>query len=141
MVDSPKHSSEFDRELNYRGVLIFMVGLAAITALTFFGLWYGGRSLQEQMASGDPKPSEIVRDSAIPLPPAPLLQTEPYADMDAMRAAHDSVLHSYAVIDGARGIVRVPVTEAMDLIVKNGLPRWAAPNPTPTAPDSTSGSN
>ena len=43
-------------------------------------------------------------------------------DLQEMRAAEDKVLHNYAWLDQANGIVRIPIDHAMDLLALRGLP-------------------
>jgi hypothetical protein len=51
-------------------------------------------------------------------------------DLTVYRAAEDGVLSTYGFVDEGRGIVRIPVEEAMRLLAERGLPRTApAPEP------------
>lgn len=60
--------------------------------------------------------------------PEPQLQKTPIPDLKAVRAAEDQVLTSYGWVDQQKGVVRIPIAQAMDLVVKKGLPvRPAAP--------------
>jgi hypothetical protein len=54
----------------------------------------------------------------------PALDT-PVTDLAAMRAAEDRVLHSYGWVDPQKGIVHIPIEEAMKLTLANGLPAAA----------------
>ena len=56
------------------------------------------------------------------LPPEPRLQTNPREDLRDLRAQEDAILGSYALVDKDRGVVRIPIDEAMKLIVQRGLP-------------------
>jgi hypothetical protein len=47
------------------------------------------------------------------LPPAPRLQTEPRADLQAVRLAEDAHLKGYAWVDRANGVARIPIERAM----------------------------
>jgi hypothetical protein len=65
--------------------------------------------------------------------PEPQLQKSPIPDLKAVRAAEDQVLTSYGWVDQQKGVVRIPIAQAMDLLVKKGLPvRTDAP---PSAED------
>jgi hypothetical protein len=65
--------------------------------------------------------------------PEPQLQKTPIPDLKAVRAAEDQVLTSYGWVDQQKGVVRIPIAQAMDLLVKKGLPvRTDAP---PSAED------
>jgi len=75
-------------------------------------------------ATGGPKPrvtSEIGVDAS-KLPPAPRLEVTPILDLQAMHDAEDQVLNSYAWVDQAHGVVRIPISRAMDLLAQRGLP-------------------
>ena len=53
-------------------------------------------------------------------PPAPRLQPTPAADLAAQRAEERALAESYGWIDEAAGIARIPVKEAMRLVVERG---------------------
>jgi hypothetical protein len=54
--------------------------------------------------------------------PQPQLQTSPIPDLKAIRAAEEQVLTSYGWADREKGVVRIPIARAMDLLVQRGLP-------------------
>ncbi len=58
-------------------------------------------------------------------PPEPRLQKTPVADIKAVRKDEDAVIQSYGWVDPDKGIVRIPVDRAMDLVAKEGLPSRA----------------
>ena len=60
------------------------------------------------------------------LPPEPRLQILPSADWTLMMEQEKAALHSYRWVDRSRGIVRIPIDRAMELIVQHGFP---APKP------------
>ena len=62
--------------------------------------------------------------------PPPNLQTRPVQDFEAFRAREEGVLESYGWVDQKAGIVRIPIEEAMRLLVERGLP---SPAPSPAA--------
>jgi hypothetical protein len=68
-------------------------------------------------------------------PPAPHLQTSPYLDLRAFREQEDEVLGTYGWVDKERGVVRIPIDEAMRLLVSRGVRA-----PTPPAPTGAEGS-
>lgn len=56
------------------------------------------------------------------LPPEPRLQTNPREDLRELRAKEDELLGSYGWVDKNAGVVRIPIDDAMKLIVERGLP-------------------
>jgi hypothetical protein len=61
-------------------------------------------------------------EKAVRMPPAPQLQTTPALDLKAIRAAEEQVLNSYGWVDLQKGVVRLPIGRAIDLLAKRGLP-------------------
>ena len=57
-------------------------------------------------------------------PSGPRLQVTPELELGAFRAQEDAILESYAWVDKERGIVRIPVAEAMRLVAERGLPTF-----------------
>lgn len=60
--------------------------------------------------------------------PQPQLEKTPIPDLKAVRSAEDQVLNSYGWVDPQKGVVRIPIAQAMDQVLKKGLPvRTAVP--------------
>ena len=54
--------------------------------------------------------------------PQPRLQDDDVRDLTIMRAAEDVYLNQYVVLDKNSGKVNIPITQAMDALVKKGMP-------------------
>jgi hypothetical protein len=125
--DEPRnpHVHHEPGDVNARALTKFGLSMAALIVVFLFGLWGMFDYLKNREAElGLPlSPSALV--NAQKQPPEPRLQPHPARDMRDMRAAEDTILHQYAWIDPDKGIVRIPVDRAMDLIAQRGLP--AAP--------------
>jgi hypothetical protein len=65
-------------------------------------------------------PNDADRQPAI-APPPPRLQTDPAADLRQFRAEEDRRLNSYGWIDRERGIVHIPIAEAMKRAAAQGI--------------------
>jgi hypothetical protein len=59
-------------------------------------------------------------------PPGPRLQTSARADLARFRAHEEQTLNSYGWIDRNKGLVRIPIERAMNLLAQRGLPGWPA---------------
>ncbi|MGC8667737.1 MAG: hypothetical protein ACP5VE_06465 [Chthonomonadales bacterium] len=77
----------------------------------------------------------------LPPPPAPnpALQPAPRLDLKKWREDEDAAMNSYGWVDRRKGIVRIPVERAMDLLAAGGLPVKQAPNKAPSADASAGG--
>jgi hypothetical protein len=53
------------------------------------------------------------------LPEGPRLQGDPKRELKAMHDDEDALLGSYGWIDQAKGIVRIPIGQAMDMVAAN----------------------
>jgi hypothetical protein len=107
------------------GVLGFGAGLIVAAALVHFSVWllfmyFSTREAQRVAPQYPLATGQIER-----LPPEPRLQTNPREELRDMRAQEDAILGSYAVVDKDAGVVRIPIDEAMKLIVQRGLPARA----------------
>ena len=100
----------------------FGLSMAALIVVFLFGLWGMFEYLKNREAElGLPlSPSALVNVQK--QPPEPRLQPHPARDMGDMLAAEDKILHQYAWIDPDKGIVRIPVERAMDLVAQRGFP-------------------
>jgi hypothetical protein len=54
--------------------------------------------------------------------PEPRLLESPGRDLKAMRAEENALLNSYAWIDREKGIARIPIGDAIDILAQRGLP-------------------
>ena len=59
------------------------------------------------------------------VPPQPRLETTPRLDLQAMHDAEDQILTSYGWVDRSKGVVRIPIAQAVDLLAQRGLPARA----------------
>jgi hypothetical protein len=65
-------------------------------------------------------------------PPAPRLQVDPRADLDALRVAERHQLTTYGWVNRERRVAHIPIEQAMQLLSERGLPGWPqASNPPP----------
>jgi hypothetical protein len=84
--------------------------------------------LGTRLALGPREPEAPRPPAPIDLPPPPRLQADPAAERLSIRAAEERLLETYGWVDRRRGIVRIPIDRAMDLVAARGLP---PPSPAP----------
>jgi len=65
--------------------------------------------------------------SALPVYPAPRLQSDPQHDLKQFQAEEMARLNSTGWVDHDRGIVHIPIDDAMRRIARQGIPDWPAP--------------
>lgn len=99
---------------------LFWLGVAAI--VVHLGMWGMFALLVDQRREvGEPEfPLAVGVDDR--LPPEPRLQQFPLWEHQDFRAREEAILQGYGWIDQGAGTVRIPIDEAMRLLVERGLP-------------------
>ena len=86
----------------------FLVALLVIGIFQFFSHTY--------------QTQESAKQAQQQIPPEPRIEVEPFKQLIDVHAREDHVLNSYAWVDKNQGIVRIPISQAMDELAKKGLP-------------------
>jgi len=58
----------------------------------------------------------------------PVLQVKPQHDWLAYRQEQEAFLNNYGWVNRTAGLVRIPISEAMERVMRDGLPRWGPTN-------------
>jgi len=97
-----------------------------------FGLF---RYFESRYGGVLPRATPSLELDAKRLPPAPQLEVTEKHDLEAQRAAELQILSSYGWVDRGRGMVRIPIAQAIDLVAASHLPSRATGQPTSAAAD------
>jgi hypothetical protein len=114
-----------ERDVQIRVLVIFGLGLVMMSILVFLIASWLFDAFAARRAKME-KPLSPLAGTWQPLA-EPRLQVTPAQDLQKLRAAEQEVLSSYGWQDQTAGIVRLPITRAIDLLVERGLPTWNAP--------------
>jgi hypothetical protein len=109
-------------DVNVRGIFVLAVGLVVVTAFFSFLVWVLFEFLQVREATRVVPEYPLAATQETRLPPEPRLQTDPRGDLQELRTEEDRLLNSYGWVDKSTGTVRIPIEEAMRLMVQRGLP-------------------
>ena len=109
-------------DVNLGGVFVFALGLLVSGAIIFLLVWMLFGFFAGREAQGAVRQYPLAAGREDRLPPGPRLQTNPREDLRELRAADGAVLNSYGWLDKNKGIVRIPIDQAMKLTVQRGLP-------------------
>jgi hypothetical protein len=98
------------------GVGLLMTLVVIVLAMSWLQLRLAGPPAQTE-------PSQVVTSlPAEALPAEPRLETTPGETIARVRATEQQRLHSFGWVNRETGTVRIPIEQAMDLIVQRGLP-------------------
>jgi hypothetical protein len=108
------------RDAHFRGLLYTGIGLLALMGMNMAISWMTYNYFEDSSV----QPGEFPRTFTVPetVPPAPVLQSDPHADLVKLRAREDSVLTGYAWVNRQAGVARIPIDRAMELLLRQGLP-------------------
>ena len=117
------------RDANAGGVFKFLAALGTVLLATSLICWGLFRffTTHERDEAASTSPFADTRQ----LPLGPQLQVNPREDWLKFREEQEKSLETYAWENRTAGIARVPIEEAMELLVKKGIPVQAAPQTQP----------
>lgn len=103
-----------ESDVNYRAIayVALAIVLSAILIHLVLLLLMGHFERQAQSQRGPMPPRQSPAETF----PAPQLQVDPTQDLQRLRASEDALLGEYAWVDRGRGLIRIPITRAMELL-------------------------
>ena len=109
-------------DADFKKVLLTGIGLLGIMVLGLLLSWAVYTYIKGYTAVPGSQAETLTRPDLNRRPLGPNLQSDPHAELVALRKVEDSVLLSYGWVNKDSGIVRIPIDRAMELLVKKGLP-------------------
>lgn len=161
-VKSSGHADFERKDISVNGVVVFLVGLAAMVVISYFvvDIFYGvlERHFEAQQAPVSPLVTNAQQDTRRIPPqygqdyakylkesfPAPQLETDERTQLNEVRLREEDLLSTYDYVDKSAGTVRIPIDRAMDLLAQRGLPVFpqtgsAAPQMAKSQPEQKKG--
>jgi hypothetical protein len=120
-------------DIDTRTILSYLFYLALSVVAAFVVSIFIFRFMSKMAADADTPMAPVHRNIGPTMPPEPMLQgvpgheTDPQLDLRLKRAADEAGNEKYDWTDKQAGIARIPVEEAMKIIVSKGLPAVPAP--------------
>jgi hypothetical protein len=133
-MDKPNNASATTpgyetRDANAGGAFKFLVALGIVLVVTGLVCWGLFRFFSAHDVNQAASDSPFADTRQLPL--GPQLQVNPREDWLKFREEQEKSLETYAWENRSAGTVRVPIEEAMDLLVKKGLPVQGTPQAQP----------
>jgi hypothetical protein len=119
--DNPEVVHE-DSDVNVRAIFGFGIGLAVVALIVHVFLWWLQGTYERQNERTQTWLYPLAAGQQNQLPPSPRLQHDPQLDMRELRARQQALLEGYGWVNRDGGVARIPITEAMRMVVERGLP-------------------
>ena len=111
-----------ESDVNVRAILGFGAGLVALAVVVHLFLWWLVGAYNRQAERAQTYVYPLAAGQQEQTPPGPGLQDNPQQDMRDLRARQEALLKGYAWVNRDSGIARIPIEEAMRIVVARGLP-------------------
>ena len=108
------------RDVQLKWIVYFGLALAVAAVLIHVGLWLLMTHFSAEANENDPVASPLADRQQEP--PPPLLQAQPALDYQKYQREQLERLEQYGWVDRGRGVVRIPIDRAIDLVLERGLP-------------------
>lgn len=116
------------RDVNVFQITAFGIGLLLSCIVVVFAMWAMFDFLfSREDAKNATNPAAAMMSQQQQLPPEPRLQAQPKVELKDLRTDEDAILNSYGWIDPNKGIVRIPIDQAIDIVAQKGLPSKPSP--------------
>ena len=106
-------------DISVRGIAWLGLGFVILSIVGALVLWFGYNALASLLT---PAPAASPLATIPQVAPGPQLQLSPPADMQKLLANEQKLLTQYAWVNQQQGVVRIPIDQAMKLILQRGLP-------------------
>lgn len=126
MADHAHHGNQgqqgprWDGEIPLKPLGWSALGLVATGLIAGVWMYFYQTSHQDKLAAQDRAPSPVVRAVLDPRS-GPKLQMNPDIDLVALEAHERQVLSSWGWVNQSQGIVRMPISDAIDLVATMGI--------------------
>lgn len=116
------------RDVNVFQITAFGIGLLLSCIVVVFAMWAMFDFLfAHEEAKNKTNPGAAMMSEQSTVPPEPRLQAQPRVELRDLKRDEDAILNSYAWIDPNKGIVRIPIDQAIDIVAQKGLPSKPSP--------------
>ena len=119
--DNPEVVHE-ESDVNVRAILGFGFALIVVAVIIHVCLWWLLGMYQRQTERTQLQVYPLAAGQQEQLPPAPRLQEHPQQDMRELREKQEAILKGYEWVNRDAGVARIPIEEAMRIVVERGLP-------------------
>jgi hypothetical protein len=111
-----------ESDVNVGAIIRYGIVLFAVAVVVHVFLWWLLGVYERQNERAQTQAFPMAAGQGDRLPPAPRLQDNPQQELQELRAQQKALLEGYAWVNKETGVVRIPIEEAMRMVVERGLP-------------------
>ena len=119
--DNPEIVHE-ESDVNVGAILRYGIGLAAVALVVHVFLWWLLGVYERQQNGAQTQAFPMAAGQQNRLPPSPRFQENPQQDLQDLRVRQRRVLEGYSWVNKEAGIARIPIEDAMKIVIERGLP-------------------
>jgi hypothetical protein len=119
--DNPEIVHE-ESDVNVGAIFRYGTGLAVIALAAHLFLWWLFGVYERQQNGRQTQAFPIVAGQENRRPPAPRLQDNPQQELRDLQIKQRGALEGYGWVDKEAGIARIPIEDAMKIVIERGLP-------------------
>jgi hypothetical protein len=127
-ADNPEVVHEHEEsDVNTRAILGFGLALAVLALVVQVFLWWLQGFLATRIDRAQTTVYPMASGRQDQLPPEPRLQNNPQQELRDLHSRQQSRLTGYSWVNKEGGIARIPIEDAMRIVVQRGLPTRESP--------------
>jgi hypothetical protein len=111
-----------ESDVDVSAILRYGIGLVAIAIAVHVLLWLLLGVFERQNERRQTQVYPMAAGEQDRLPPAPRFQENPQQELQDLRAKQRALLEGYGWVKKEAGIARIPIEDAMKIVVQQGLP-------------------
>jgi len=111
-----------ESDVDVTAILRYGLGLLGVALVVHVLLWWLFGVFERQNARKQTQVYPMAVSEQNRLPPAPRFQENPQQELQELRAKQKALLEGYGWVNKDAGIARIPIEEAMKIVIQRGLP-------------------
>jgi hypothetical protein len=111
-----------ESDVNVGAIIRYGIGLLLVGVVVHVVLWWLLGTYERQNERAQTQVYPLAAGQSDRLPPSPRFQENPQQDLRELRAKQKAQLEGYGWVDKEAGVARIPIEEAMKIVIERGLP-------------------
>jgi hypothetical protein len=117
--DATREYTDIEPSIAWHFGLWLAVAMAISVAIVYGAFWFF--ESRETAAHSAARVFPLAAAAQERQPPAPTLQTQPFKDIFTLRQGETTKLTAYGWVDKGAGVTRIPIEDAMRLVLERGV--------------------